>query len=88
MVVLVVLGVLVRCLLWATVTWIVVAMLLLNRSDAPAGMIQIKVAIPSLCNYVEIIRVAFSDVGSVTNGHASEEVVNHKEVTYLVTGDL
>ena len=75
--ILVVLGVLLRCLLWATVALTVVVMLLLHRSDAPAGMMQIKVAISSLCNYIEIIRVAFSNVGSVADGHAAEEIVDH-----------
>ena len=70
-------GVLLRCLLRVAVTWVVGTVLLLNRVDASAGMMQIKVAISSLGNYVEIIRVAFSDVCSIANRHAAEEIVNH-----------
>ena len=77
MAVVVVTGVLLWCPLRDTVPWVVCPMVLLHSSDVAAGMVQVQVAISSFSNYVEIISVAFSNVGSVADGHAAEEIVDH-----------
>ena len=63
--------------MWGTVAGMVGTMLLLHRSDTPTSMVQIEISISSLCHYVEIIRVALSNVGSISDRHTAEEIVNH-----------